>query len=194
LLKNAKKLNVVDSKLSKETTMLLKVFENIYKVISARNETFIELERKTFEDFFNSKIEKYPLTKGQTRSIITDEYANLVVAGAGTGKTSTVVGKAAYILEKGLAKPARASVCFSVCEFELTVHIEVDDASYSCDFQVFPCVLFGLIAANNNSARTTATLFFVAGARAIEDFFTSYICRLHLCSLGHGDCLIEYFL
>jgi DNA helicase-4 len=105
LLKNAKKLNVVDSELSKETTMLLKVFENIYKMISERNEAFIELERKKFEDLFNSKIEKYPLTKSQTRSIITDEYANLVVAGAGTGKTSTIVGKAAYILEKGLAKP-----------------------------------------------------------------------------------------
>lgn len=105
LLKNAEKLNVVDFELSKETAMLLKVLENSYKVISERNEAFIELERKKFKDFFDSKIEKYPLTKSQTRSIITDEYTNLVVAGAGTGKTTTIIGKAAYILEKRLAKP-----------------------------------------------------------------------------------------
>ena len=58
-----------------------------------------------FKELFDS-VEKYPLTQSQIRSIITDEYSNLVIAGAGTGKTSTIVGKTAYILEKGLAKPS----------------------------------------------------------------------------------------
>ena len=104
LLKDAKKLKAVDPELDEKATLLFKVFEKTYEVISERNEAFIELETKKFEGFFN-QIEKYPLTKSQTRSIIIDEYANLVVAGAGTGKTSTIVGKAAYILKKGLAKP-----------------------------------------------------------------------------------------
>ena len=41
----------------------------------------------------------------QCEAIVTDEYRNLVVAGAGTGKTSTLVGKAGYIIRKNLAKP-----------------------------------------------------------------------------------------
>ena len=41
----------------------------------------------------------------QKKAIVTDEQNNLVVAGAGTGKTSTIVGKAGYLIEKGLAKP-----------------------------------------------------------------------------------------
>jgi DNA helicase-4 len=80
------------------------MFETTHETVAERNEAFIDQEAKRFEWLFNS-IEKYPLTKSQIRSIITDEYANLVIAGAGTGKTSTIVGKAAYILKKGLAKP-----------------------------------------------------------------------------------------
>lgn len=57
-----------------------------------------------FEDFFN-KVESKPLTFEQKKAIVTDEANNLVVAGAGTGKTSTIVGKAIYIIQKGLAKP-----------------------------------------------------------------------------------------
>lgn len=104
LLRDVKKLKVADPELNEETTLLLKTLEKTYEVISARNEAFIDLEKKEFEGLFN-QIEEYPLTESQIRSIITDEYANLVVAGAGTGKTSTIVGKAAYILKKGLSKP-----------------------------------------------------------------------------------------
>jgi DNA helicase-4 len=104
LLKDLKKHKIGDTDLNEKTAMLCKMFEKTYEVIAERNEAFIEQETKRFEWLFNS-IEKYPLTKSQIRSIITNEYANLVIAGAGTGKTSTIVGKAAYILKKGLAKP-----------------------------------------------------------------------------------------
>ena len=47
----------------------------------------------------------YPLTDDQRRAIVVDEENCLLVAGAGTGKTSTIVGKAGYLIEKGLAAP-----------------------------------------------------------------------------------------
>lgn len=47
----------------------------------------------------------YALNKEQVAAIVHDEDRSLVVAGAGTGKTSAVVGKVAYLLEEGLAKP-----------------------------------------------------------------------------------------
>ena len=36
---------------------------------------------------------------------MTEEKHNLVVAGAGTGKTSTIIGKAGYVLHKEFVKP-----------------------------------------------------------------------------------------
>ena len=43
------------------------------------------------------RIETHPLSLAQRKSIVTDEDSTLVVAGAGTGKTSTVVGKVSYL-------------------------------------------------------------------------------------------------
>ena len=57
-----------------------------------------------YASFFDN-VEKNPLTKKQRQAIILDESRNLIVAGAGTGKTSTVVGKIGYLLEAKKAKP-----------------------------------------------------------------------------------------
>ena len=61
-------------------------------------------KRFWYRKLFDS-IEKNPLTKKQRRGIILDERRALVVAGAGTGKTSTVVGKIGYLLKSKKAKP-----------------------------------------------------------------------------------------
>jgi DNA helicase-4 len=59
---------------------------------------------KRFKQFFDS-VESQPLTELQRRSVILDERRNLVVAGAGTGKTSVIVAKAGYLVESGKCKP-----------------------------------------------------------------------------------------
>ena len=61
-------------------------------------------KRIAYYRFFN-QVEKNPLTKNQRIAIILDQQRNLVVAGAGTGKTSTVVGKIGYLLKSKKAKP-----------------------------------------------------------------------------------------
>jgi DNA helicase IV len=69
-----------------------------------RNETYIETELSKYGKYFDA-VESDKLTLEQRRAIIIDEAHNLIVAGAGTGKTSAIIGKAGYILKKGLAKP-----------------------------------------------------------------------------------------
>jgi DNA helicase-4 len=72
--------------------------------VETRNRKYIEEEISRNREYF-SKLEKFPLTPKQCQAIVVDESRNLVVAGAGTGKTSTLVGKAGYIMRKGLARP-----------------------------------------------------------------------------------------
>ena len=48
----------------------------------------------------NIKIGKYHLDKEQLKAIYTNELITLVVAGAGSGKTSLIVGKINYLIEK----------------------------------------------------------------------------------------------
>ncbi len=74
-------------------------------VRDAAIKTFIEEELAVMNDFFD-KIESNPLSPEQRRAVITDEDATLVLAGAGSGKTTVIVSKAAYLIEKGIRSPS----------------------------------------------------------------------------------------
>ncbi len=53
---------------------------------------------------FFDQVESNPLTLHQRRACIIDNDNNLLLAGAGTGKTSVMVGRAGYLLNSGQAK------------------------------------------------------------------------------------------
>jgi DNA helicase-4 len=75
------------------------------QLVETRNNEFVREEVVRFKDLFDS-IEPYPLTRGQREAVVVDEKNNLIVAGAGAGKTSTIIGKVGYLVRKGLASPA----------------------------------------------------------------------------------------
>lgn len=67
--------------------------------------SFTDTELDEYKDFFDV-IESNPLTPEQRLSVIADEDATLVLAGAGSGKTSVIVAKAAYLIKSGIRQPA----------------------------------------------------------------------------------------
>ena len=67
-------------------------------------EAFIESELGEMRAFFD-RIESNPLTPEQRLAVVTDEDATLVLAGAGSGKTSVIVSKAAYVIDRGIRTP-----------------------------------------------------------------------------------------
>ena len=76
--------------------------KNDLEILRARH---IENHKMEFKDYFDT-VEKNPLTESQRIACITDEDNNLVIAGAGTGKTSTMIGRAGYLVKSGLAQPS----------------------------------------------------------------------------------------
>lgn len=81
---------------------LLEIEAGARVLLTKRNDDFAQAETVRFSRLLDS-VESYPLTAQQKEAVIHDEVNNLVVAGAGTGKTSTIVAKVCYIVEKGLA-------------------------------------------------------------------------------------------
>ncbi len=79
------------------------VFANGEKLVAERNKRFVEEEIRKSELF--PPVEDKTLTEEQRRAIVVDEANTLVVAGAGTGKTTALLGKAQYLVAKGLASP-----------------------------------------------------------------------------------------
>ncbi len=65
---------------------------------------FVGAELDRWDDFFDT-IESKPLTPEQRLSVIVDEDATLVLAGAGSGKTSVITAKAAYLVKAGIRPP-----------------------------------------------------------------------------------------
>jgi DNA helicase IV len=82
----------------------LSIYKNTAKDRATYNDLFVKTESEKFAHLFDM-LETYPLSKDQVQAIVRDEDNNLVIAGAGTGKTTTISAKVAYLLTKGLAKP-----------------------------------------------------------------------------------------
>jgi len=66
-------------------------------------EIYINKQLIRHRTFFES-VESNPLTDSQRRACIIDDDNNLLLAGAGTGKTSVMVGRAGYLLKSQQAK------------------------------------------------------------------------------------------
>ena len=69
------------------------------------NEAFVVNELVRSRELFD-RIEARPLTEEQRRAVVIDEQRNLVVAAAGSGKTSVIVAKTGWLVRKGYRKPS----------------------------------------------------------------------------------------
>ncbi len=85
--------------------------------IETRNSLFVTSELTYRAQW----IREMDLTEEQARSVIIMEDRNLLVAAAGSGKTSTIVAKAAYAIEAGYCKPNE----ILVLSFNKDVGIEI---------------------------------------------------------------------
>ena len=75
------------------------VFQNFDGFIAAYNKYYVRNVKETLKDFFEN-IEGKKLDDQQQTAVATDEYSNLIIAGAGSGKTLTILGKVKYLIEK----------------------------------------------------------------------------------------------
>ena len=74
------------------------------RVRASANKAYLKAELKRARTFLDN-VETHPLTAEQRRAVCVDDDRNLVVAAAGSGKTSVMVAKAGWLVERGDAKP-----------------------------------------------------------------------------------------
>jgi DNA helicase-4 len=96
--------------LSPEAGQYLKAIQPLlsqgYGYIDKRNKAYVQKQLAAFQLFFD-QVESNPLTANQREACVVDEQYNLVLAGAGTGKTSTMVGRAGYLIKAGMTSPGK---------------------------------------------------------------------------------------
>ena len=72
----------------------------IKQYISSHNNKYFQNEIFENQEIFN--IEGYELDYEQKKAVVSDEISQLVIAGAGCGKTSMLISKIAYLIKKGV--------------------------------------------------------------------------------------------
>lgn len=84
----------------------IRQYELLAAQVQQHNERVKKNLLQTHKNFFDRCL-KYPLDEQQRRSIISEEENTLVVSSAGSGKTSSIVGKVKYLTQIKGVKPQR---------------------------------------------------------------------------------------
>ena len=82
----------------------VQLIENHEQKRNQRNKKFIATRLSDRREWFD-QLNEHPLTPAQRQAVVVNEDNTLVVAAAGTGKTTTLEAKAAYMVDQGLCKP-----------------------------------------------------------------------------------------
>jgi DNA helicase-4 len=87
-----------------EAQRLAELAADLPATIGQRNQAWSATEQERWRHLFDV-VEATPLTSEQRKAVVDFEDRNLLVAAAGSGKSSTLVAKIAYAVRKGLARP-----------------------------------------------------------------------------------------
>ena len=100
-------------------------------------------------NYILSNINGYSLDKEQRIAVITDECANLIVAGAGSGKSLTMIGKIRYLIERKHIKYDEI-LCISFTR-DASMNLEKNiKKNYSYDIKVYTFHKLALEILKNN--------------------------------------------
>lgn len=80
------------------------IFGNFDNYIVKYNQDYVTSQKEKLKHYFDD-IEGKKLDDQQRTAVVTDEYSNLIVAGAGSGKTLTILGKVKYLIEQKNISP-----------------------------------------------------------------------------------------
>ncbi|WP_077294859.1 DNA helicase IV [Yersinia proxima] len=84
--------------------LCLRWLEHGNRSVDRRNQQWIHRMLEEHRDFFQS-VETSPLNESQSRAVVNGEDSVLVLAGAGSGKTSVLVARAGWLLRRNEALP-----------------------------------------------------------------------------------------
>ena len=140
------------------------------------NEEFTKKETARIKKS-TSDITSHPLTDEQATAVATDEDATLVLAGAGTGKTSVITGKIAHLIRnKAVTPQSILALAFNVDAAREIRERLPEDFSHS-QVSTFHSFAYHVVGQATGEAPTVSKLATddIAYQKAIDDMLTDMI-------------------
>jgi DNA helicase-4 len=110
-------------------------YSNISLLKKKQNKLFINKELIEAENLLDN-INGYPLDLNQRKAVVTDEDNILVIAGAGSGKTLTIIGKIRYLIERRNIKESEI-LCISFTNDSVNDIKKAISKNYNYNIDVF---------------------------------------------------------
>lgn len=86
-------------------------YKNLDKIVERKNALFLKEEEEK-QDYLLSNINGRSLDQEQRKAVLTEEDSLLIIAGAGSGKTLTMLGKIVYLIKVKKIEPSKI-LCIS---------------------------------------------------------------------------------
>ena len=80
------------------------LYDDFENYVVSFNKNYVHAQKVKLSQYFDN-IEGKKLDEQQRTAVVTDEYSNLIIAGAGSGKTLTIIGKVQYLIEQKRVNP-----------------------------------------------------------------------------------------
>ncbi len=158
----------------------------VIEVLSIRRAARQRRARRDYKELFET-FQRFPLTTGQVRAATSFAQETLVVAGAGSGKTSLLLGRAKYLVESKRASPEE----ILILAFNRKAADEIGERSKALGLPV---------RATTFHAFGNWILGVTTGAKAVvfaEDHEVESFIKVHLESMKRGqseaDLLAQFF-
>lgn len=144
------------------------------ELLQTRNERFVQQEIQYAKQIL-ANLEAYPLTDEQIRAVVTDENRNLLIASAGSGKSSTLVARVVYLLQKQLAQPHEIALLAYNDEASQSIRVRLNRVlgeAVACQIQISTFHALGLdILSRQTGFKPRIIHLAQGGNRSLIEFF-----------------------
>ena len=171
-IKNKEIYNTIKDKYItiEELNILKKKYKRIDKIIENHNNDYLLKKRNQTKILDN--INGYPLDEYQSRVVLSEEQKTLVVAGAGSGKSLTIIGKIVYLIKVKNVNP-KDILCISFTN-DATINLKKNiKKNYNFDLDIYTFHKLALtILQDNKEEYEIAPDDFLNNV--IDNFFLTY--------------------
>lgn len=158
--------------ISKKESISIKMNENERTKLNKKyiNNQLIEL-KDYFDNLYNNIDSDIKLDKQQRIAILTDEDYNMIIAGAGSGKTTTMAAKVKYLVDIKKINPKDIVIISFTNKAVLELKQRInDDFNINCPIYTFH--KFGLVLLNNKNIKVLDN-----GFKIVDDFlYNTIVC------------------
>lgn len=156
--------------------------------VKKHNRRFIKEELTNSKSLLDD-INGYSLDYNQRLAVITNEENVLVIAGAGSGKTLTIVGKVRYLIERlGISKGEILCISFTNASTNSLKSSLLKNYDYDIDVFTFHKLALDIIKSDNKNVKITNsdTLEYI-----IDEFFYSNMSEIDLLKKENKDKYVQ---